>query len=88
MIFPSRKGGEKEVNFGDPGVITKLTAMFRKSIENKITNPEFVFASRTELGLYNLLHRLQARVDTGRIKEKIDACQGTALPKLPPNRSA
>ena len=73
MIFPSFRAGGKPVDFGDAKVIAKLTSMFRKSIENKITNPEFVFASRTELGLYNLLHRLEAQVDTGRVRERVDA---------------
>ncbi len=73
LIFPSQKAGEMKVDFGDSGVIAKLTAMFRKSIENKISNPEFVFASRAEMGLYNLLHRLGARVDTGRVKERVDS---------------
>jgi predicted unusual protein kinase regulating ubiquinone biosynthesis (AarF/ABC1/UbiB family) len=72
MIFPSRIPGETEVNFGDPKVIGKLTEMFRKSIQNKVTNPEFVFASRAELGLYNLLHRLEAKVDTARVRAKVD----------------
>jgi predicted unusual protein kinase regulating ubiquinone biosynthesis (AarF/ABC1/UbiB family) len=75
MIFPSRKPGEKEVDFGDPKVLAKLTEMFGKSIQNKITNPEFVFASRAELGLYNLLHRLEARVDTARVREKVDVLE-------------
>ena len=67
--------GRYEVDFGDPKVLTKLTAMFRKSIQNKITNPEFAFTSRAELGLDNLLHRLQAKIHTGRIKERIDAME-------------
>ena len=75
MIFPSQTPGETEVNFGDPKVIGKLTEMFGKSIQNKITNPEFVFASRAELGLYNLLHRLDAKVDTARVREKVDALE-------------
>ncbi|MCI0536677.1 MAG: AarF/ABC1/UbiB kinase family protein [Verrucomicrobiales bacterium] len=72
VIFPSRKPGETEVNFGDPTVIGRLTEMFRKSIQNKITNPEFVFASRAELGLYNLLHRLEAKVDTAEVMKRVD----------------
>ena len=75
LLFPTQTSGRYEVDFGDPKVLTKLTSMFRKSVENKITNPEFVFASRTELGLYNLLHRLQAKIDTTRVKERIDTLQ-------------
>ena len=75
MIFPSRRAGEKEVYFGDAKVLTKMTTMFRKSIQNKITNPEFAFASRAELGLYNLLHKLDAKVDTARVRDRVDALQ-------------
>jgi hypothetical protein len=75
MIFPNRKSGEKEVDFGDARVLAKLTELFRKSIQNKVTNPEFVFASRAELGLYNLLHRLEAKVDTARVRERVDALE-------------
>jgi len=80
LIFPSRVAGEMEVDFGDAKVLTKLTEIFRKSIRNKITNPEFVFASRAELGLYNLLHRLGARVDTARIRERVDLLEAAHPP--------
>ncbi len=73
MIFPSRKAGEIEVDFGDAKVLAQLTEMFGKSIQNKVTNPEFVFATRAELGLYNLLHRLEAKVDTAGVQERVDA---------------
>jgi predicted unusual protein kinase regulating ubiquinone biosynthesis (AarF/ABC1/UbiB family) len=78
MIFPSQKPGDKEVDFGDPKMIAKMTEMFRKSIQNKVTNPEFVFASRAELGLYNLLHKLEAKVDTARVMKRVDALQQCA----------
>ena len=75
MIFPSQNPGEKEVDFGDANVLRRLTEMFGKSIQNKVTNPEFVFASRAELGLYNLLHRLEASVDTARVRKSVDALE-------------
>jgi predicted unusual protein kinase regulating ubiquinone biosynthesis (AarF/ABC1/UbiB family) len=73
MIFPSRKPGEKEVNFGDAKVLAKMADLCGRSIRNKTTNPEFAFASRAELGLYNLLHRLEAKVDMARVRERVDA---------------
>jgi predicted unusual protein kinase regulating ubiquinone biosynthesis (AarF/ABC1/UbiB family) len=78
MIFPSENAGEEEVDFGDPKVLAKLTELFRKSMQNKMTNPEFVFASRTELGLYNLLHQLEAKVDTARFRERVDVLERSA----------
>lgn len=75
LLFPDRGGGGEEVDFGDSRVLAKLAGMFRKSIENRITNPEFAFASRTELGLYNLLHQLDAKINTGRVRERVDALE-------------
>jgi predicted unusual protein kinase regulating ubiquinone biosynthesis (AarF/ABC1/UbiB family) len=75
LIFPSRVVGKMEVDFGDAKVLTKCAELFRRSIRNKITNPEFVFTSRAELGLYNLLHQLGARVDTARIRERVDGLE-------------
>ncbi len=41
-----------------------------RALRDKITNPEFAFISRTELGLYSLLHQLRARVNTRGVLEQ------------------
>jgi predicted unusual protein kinase regulating ubiquinone biosynthesis (AarF/ABC1/UbiB family) len=64
-IFP---GGV--VDFGDPDVINTLTTIWRKFLRHKIVHPGLIFCSRAELGLYNMLHRLKARVDTEEILRK------------------
>jgi predicted unusual protein kinase regulating ubiquinone biosynthesis (AarF/ABC1/UbiB family) len=68
ILFPrakeSRNGAGPLVDFGDPSLLQAQGRAMRRALQNKATNPEFAFISRTELGLYNLLHQLRARVNT------------------------
>jgi predicted unusual protein kinase regulating ubiquinone biosynthesis (AarF/ABC1/UbiB family) len=57
-------GARAPVDFGDPGVLRKLVHLWSESIRNKAVNPEFAFYGRAEIGLYNVLHQLRARIDT------------------------
>jgi predicted unusual protein kinase regulating ubiquinone biosynthesis (AarF/ABC1/UbiB family) len=65
LIFP---GGV--VDFGQAKVITTLTTIWKKFLRQKIVKPGLIFCSRAELGLYNMLHRLNARVDTTTILQQ------------------
>lgn len=68
ILFPSLTGSAaKIVDFGDPKILNKMTRIWEESMRSKIINPEFAFYSRAEFGLYNLLHQLQARIDTSKI---------------------
>jgi len=44
-----------------------LNQLAKTLLKNKFLSPEFLFLSRTESGLCNLLHTLQARVPTTQI---------------------
>jgi hypothetical protein len=44
-------------------LLQMLSKALRQALRDKITNPEFAFISRAELGLYSLLHQLNARVN-------------------------
>ena len=68
VIFP---GGV--VDFGDGKALETLTGLYQEFVRNKLVNPDLIFASRAELGLYNLLHRLRARVDTTAILDEVSA---------------
>jgi hypothetical protein len=46
--------------------------IFNDNVRHKTVNPEFAFYARAEMGLYNLLHLLRAKVDTSAILEKFD----------------
>ena len=64
LVFPAAGANGSLVDFGQPVLLDTLFRIWRKALRNKLTNPEFAFITRAELGLYNLLHHLGARVDT------------------------
>ncbi|HVY68401.1 MAG TPA: AarF/ABC1/UbiB kinase family protein [Verrucomicrobiae bacterium] len=70
-IFP---GGP--VNFGDGKIILILTKLWKEFLKNKLVNPDLIFASRAEMGMYNLLHRIGARVDTTEILNRVTKMKG------------
>jgi len=80
LVFPTDTPGEHDVDFGDIKFMRTLTGLWDVAVRNKFVNPEFAFASRAELGLYNLLHKLGARVDTAKLRQHVTELQK----KLPP----
>ncbi len=50
------------LELADPKFMAGLDRLLRALPKNKFISPEFVFLSRTELGMCNLLHTLKARV--------------------------
>jgi predicted unusual protein kinase regulating ubiquinone biosynthesis (AarF/ABC1/UbiB family) len=56
--------GRSIVDFGDANVLKKTVRLWSDSIRNKVVNPEFTFLGRSEMGLYNVLHQLRAKIDT------------------------
>jgi hypothetical protein len=58
---------ERLVDFGRPNLLNTLGGLLTKAVRNKLTNPEFAFLSRADLGIYSLLHQLGARVNTREI---------------------
>ena len=67
MLFPSPDGSETVVDFSSPRILKAMFRIFNECLRNKAINPEFAFYARAEMGLYNLLHLLRAKVDTGKI---------------------
>ncbi len=55
------------INLGDPRFMDGLAALAKILLKNKFLSPEFLFLSRTESGMCNLLHILKARVATTQI---------------------
>jgi len=64
------------LELADPKFMDGLAKLAKTLVKNKFLSPEFVFLSRTESGMCNLLHILKARVATTRI----------ALEWMPPHR--
>lgn len=76
VIFPTDEPGKVKVDFGDPKVINTMTRAWQTAVRSKAINPEFAFASRAELGLYHLLHKLGAKVDTAWVRREVDRLVG------------
>ena len=65
------------LEIGDPKFMDALAQLAKILLKNKFLSPEFLFLSRTESGMCNLLHILKARVPTTQI----------ALEWMPPTAS-
>ena len=52
------------IDFGNPELLESLTKLFNSAFRPKLLNPELFFFSRTEMGIYNVLHTLKAKVPT------------------------
>jgi len=57
----------KPLDLADAKFMDGLARLAKVLVKNKFLSPEFVFLSRTESGMCNLLHILQARVATTQI---------------------
>jgi predicted unusual protein kinase regulating ubiquinone biosynthesis (AarF/ABC1/UbiB family) len=63
ILYPDGKGANPVVDFGKGQLQQMLTAALKQALRDKVTNPEFAFISRADLGLYSLLYQLNARVN-------------------------
>jgi hypothetical protein len=71
MVFPEPSTGNPMVDFGDDKVVSGFTRILTGATADKLGNPEFAFHARAELGFYNLLHQLGARVNTTEAAEEV-----------------
>ena len=55
------------LDLGDPEFMEGLNELAKTLVKNKFITPEFLFLSRTESGMCNLLHTLGSRVPTTQI---------------------
>ena len=62
--FHPLDAGEKPLDIGNAKFMDGLGELAKVLVKNKFLSPEFVFLSRTESGMCNLLHILKARVAT------------------------
>jgi predicted unusual protein kinase regulating ubiquinone biosynthesis (AarF/ABC1/UbiB family) len=70
MVFPGLSGKGRVVDFGDAKILKAMFRVLNDNLRHKTVNPEFAFYARAEMGLYNLLHLLHARIDTSAVFEK------------------
>ena len=72
ILYPDGKGGNSVVDFGKGQLQQMLTAALKQALRDKVTNPEFAFISRADLGLYSLLSQLNARVNVRETWQRCD----------------
>jgi hypothetical protein len=70
--FPEGPNADALHDFGKGELQTALAGALRKSLRDKIANPDFAFVSRAELGLYNLLHLLDAKINPRAIWKRVE----------------
>lgn len=73
ILYPEGKEADPVVDFGKGESLQVLGKALKQALRDKVTNPEFAFISRAELGLYSLLHQLVARVN---VRETWRKCSG------------
>jgi predicted unusual protein kinase regulating ubiquinone biosynthesis (AarF/ABC1/UbiB family) len=64
---PEPEKDDQTFDFGKSPVVLEYTRETQKLFRGKALMPQYVFLARAEIGLYDMLHRLGARVHTSRI---------------------
>jgi predicted unusual protein kinase regulating ubiquinone biosynthesis (AarF/ABC1/UbiB family) len=70
IVMPPKSQTEA-VDFGQSTVLKRMTGLWDKVLKTSPPNPEVFFICRQELGLFNVLYRLGARVPTAEITERV-----------------
>ncbi|HJZ82246.1 MAG TPA: AarF/ABC1/UbiB kinase family protein [Pyrinomonadaceae bacterium] len=69
-VYPPDAGSEQSFDFADQKFLQVFLAESRNLFRTKGVPPDLIFMARAEMGLYQTLHRLKARVHTSRIVRK------------------
>jgi len=72
ILYPEEVTGNPVVDFGKGESLDMLGQALGQAVRNKVTNPDFAFISRADLGVYSLLHRLNAKVNVAATWRKVD----------------
>jgi predicted unusual protein kinase regulating ubiquinone biosynthesis (AarF/ABC1/UbiB family) len=70
-VFPRATATSAVVDFGNDAVFDGMARVAKELLQNKLIRPEFVFVKRAEIGLYNVLHQLGAKIRTGDLVNRI-----------------
>lgn len=70
-LFPTDHSAGPVIDFGTPKLLKMIGHSLGNAVRDKLTNPEFAFLSRADLGLYCLLHHIGAKVDTRDVWNRI-----------------
>ena len=72
ILYPDGVDGNPVVDFGKGESLDMLGQALGQAVRNKVTNPDFAFISRADLGVYSLLHRLNAKVNVAATWRRVD----------------
>ena len=73
MLSPGESGARNVVDFSDGNVLKKCAEIGNRNFRDKLAYPEFVFSSRAQIGLYNVLHLLGAKLDITAIDAELNS---------------
>jgi hypothetical protein len=76
---------DERVDFSNADIIKLYVRESQNLMRTKATLPEYVFLGRTDSGLYNTLHRLNAQLRTSAIVRR---CLAQRVPAEPGDRNA
>ena len=69
-VYPPRPEKHQLFDFGDATILRDFLRESKNLVRTMGVLTEFIFTGRTEMGLYQTLHRLKARVPTSQIVKK------------------
>ena len=72
ILYPEGAGVDPVVDFGKGESLEILGQALGEALRNKATNPEFAFISRADLGIYSILHRLNAKVNVAAAWRRVE----------------
>jgi predicted unusual protein kinase regulating ubiquinone biosynthesis (AarF/ABC1/UbiB family) len=70
VVYPYRKEDEEPFDFGDKEFLQEYSSAAKNLFKAKGVLTDLIFMGRAEMGLYQTLHRLKAKVHTSRIVRK------------------
>lgn len=70
-VFPRATATSAMVDFGSDAMFAGMARVAKEVLQSKLIRPEFVFVKRAELGLYNVLHQLGAKIRTCELVNRI-----------------
>jgi predicted unusual protein kinase regulating ubiquinone biosynthesis (AarF/ABC1/UbiB family) len=82
MVSPAKSGARNVVDFSDGNVLKKCAEIGNRNFRDKLAYPEFVFSSRAEFGLYNVLHLLGAKIDITAVEAELNSLAAPEPGKL------
>ena len=71
ILYPRGNSSEQCVDFGEAKLLATMGRCLGTALRDKLTNPEFAFISRADLGIYSLLHQLRAKVKPAEVWRRV-----------------